>query len=115
MLAGTTFLQYLQEKYGDKVKVNTYSSEQTAFLDLTSGRIDAVMGDTPLVKTWLKQHSNDYEIVGQPVTDQKYFGKGYGIAVRKGNTQLVDQLNQAIKAIQDDGTYKKIEEQYFGG
>ncbi len=114
VLAGATFLQYLQEKYGTAVKVNTYASEQTAFLDLTSGRIDAVMGDTPLVKTWLKQHNDDYAIVGQPINDAKYFGQGYGIAVRKGNTQLVDQLNQAIKAIKDDGTYKKIEEQYFG-
>lgn len=114
VLAGSTFLPYLQEKYAGAVKINTYASEQTAFLDLTSGRIDAVMGDTPLVKTWLKQHEAEYEIIGQPINDEKYFGKGYGIAVRKGNTQLVQQLNQGIKAIQADGSYKKIETQYFG-
>lgn len=114
VLASSTFIPYLQEKYGNKVKINTYASEQTAFLDLTSGRIDAVMGDTPLIKTWLKQHEKDYALVGQPISDEKYFGKGYGLAVCKGNTKLVDQLNAAIKAIQANGTYNKIETKYFG-
>lgn len=110
---GTTLSQYLQDTYGDKVKVNTYASEESAFLDLTSGRVDAVMGDTPLVDTWLKKNADKYALVGQPVTSEKYFGKGYGIAVKKGNVDLLNKLNTALAAIKADGTYDKIVKQYF--
>lgn len=111
---GTTLSQYLQDTYGNKIKVNTYASEESAFLDLTSGRVDAVMGDTPLIDAWLKKNSDKYTVVGQPVTSEKYFGKGYGIAVKKGNADLLNKLNAALAAIKADGTYNKIVKQYFG-
>lgn len=113
---GTTFGQYLQAKYDNKVKVNTYASEEAAFLDLTSGRINAVMGDTPLIMAWLQKngHANDYAIVGQPINDKKYFGQGYGIAVKKGNEQLLQQLNKALAAIKANGDYDKILQKYLG-
>ncbi|QLH44016.1 MAG: transporter substrate-binding domain-containing protein [Coxiellaceae bacterium] len=114
VLSGATFAPYLQAKYGNSVKVNSYDSEQTAFLDLTAGRIDAVMGDTPLIKHWLQTHQEQYEIVGQPIDDEKYFGRGYAIAVRKGNKALLNQLNQALAAIKANGTLQKINQQYFG-
>ena len=111
---GTTLSQYLQDTYGSKVKVNTYASEESAFLDLTSGRVDAVMGDTPLIATWLKKNNDKYTLVGQAVTSEKYFGQGYGIAVKKGNADLLKQLNDALAAIKADGSYDKIVKQYFG-
>ena len=111
---GTTLAEYLQNTYGDSVKVNTYTSEESAFLDLTSGRIDAVMGDTPLITAWQKKSADGYVIVGQPLHDPKYFGKGYGIAVKKGNKELLAKLNKAIAEIKADGTYEKIVKQYFG-
>ena len=36
-----------------------------------------------------------------------------GIAVRKGDAELVGKLNAAIDAIRADGTYKRIEGKYF--
>jgi arginine transport system substrate-binding protein len=111
--AGTTMQSYLQKKYGNSVKVNTYASEQAAFLDLTTGRIDAVMGDTPLIVKWLQQHTKDYMLIGEPIRDENYFGKGYGIAVRKGNQELLNKLNAAIEAIKNDGTQQRLINQYF--
>lgn len=112
---GNTFIQYLQNKYNEKVNVNTYASAQSAFLDLTSGRIDGVMGDTPLIAQWLKnQNNNNYAMVGSQISDEKYFGKGYGIAIKKDNTTLQSKLNQAISEIKTDGTYNNIVKKYFG-
>jgi arginine/ornithine transport system substrate-binding protein len=45
--------------------------------------------------------------------DPKYFGIGAGVAMRKGDTQLRDKINQAIKDIRANGTYQKIAKQYF--
>lgn len=115
-LSGSTFPQYLHTRYGTDVRVTTYASEETAFFDLTSGRIDAVMGDTPLIQTWLKKNNNatKYAIVGAPIDDPNFFGKGYGIAVKKGNTALIETLNAALAAIKNNGAYDKIVQQYFG-
>lgn len=111
----TTYDYYVQGTYGNQVTINRYGSIQDAFLDLQSGRVDAVFGDTPIMQTWLKNPANTaYAIIDQPVSDPKYFNSGYGFAVKKGNTELLNQLNNGIKAIKADGTFAKINQQYFG-
>lgn len=113
--SGTTSAQYLQERYGTTIQMMTYPDEEAAFADLLKGRIDAVMEDTPAAQHWLQESGKDqYVLVGQPITDEKYFGKGYGIAVRKGNASLLNQLNQAIDKIKASGTYDGIVKKYFG-
>lgn len=113
--SGTTFIQYLNDTYGKAVTVNTYASEEAAFLDLTSGRILAVMGDTPIIMTWLKKQTpGAYVLIGKPIDNQKYFGQGYGIAVRKGDNALLQQLNQALDIIKKNGVYNNIVQKYFG-
>jgi len=113
---GSTFATYLQEKYGSQVTIKTYASIQDAFLDLNAGRLDAVIADTPIAQAWLKQNDNskNYSIVDKPVIDPVYFGTGYGIAVKKDNTELLAALNKALATIKANGTYAKITKEYFG-
>lgn len=113
---GTTFPKYLLDKYAGKVSVKNYVSTQDAFLDLKSGRIDAVLTDTPIAKMWLQENNNQqsYSIVDQPIIDHDYFGAGFAIAVKKGNKQLLDQLNRGLTQIKNDGTYQQIAKKYFG-
>lgn len=110
---GTTFDAYLEKVYGSDVKIKRYPSEQDAFLDLESGRVDAVMGDTPLLKAWVLKNSQKYALVNQ-MSSVKYFSAGHGIAVKKGNKKLQKALNKALLAIKADGTYGKIVSKYFG-
>jgi polar amino acid transport system substrate-binding protein len=37
----------------------------------------------------------------------------YGVAVRKGNTELLQKINTGLAAIKADGTWQKIHDQYF--
>ena len=50
---------------------------------------------------------------GHDFNDPKWFGEGVGIDVRKGDNDLREKLNAAIKQIRADGTYKKINAKYF--
>ncbi|TIU22091.1 MAG: transporter substrate-binding domain-containing protein, partial [Mesorhizobium sp.] len=45
--------------------------------------------------------------------DIEIHGPGAGIAVRKGDTELVNQFNKAIDAIRANGKYKEINDKYF--
>ena len=108
---GTTHQKYLQDKHPD-IKVVAYDSYQNAILDMKSGRLDGVFGDSAVVNQWLKTNS-DLASVGEHVTDADYFGTGLGIAVRKGNDGLREKLNQALAALKANGTWQKINQQWF--
>ncbi len=112
----TTYDYYLQANYPNVVRISRYGSIQDAFLDLQSGRIDAVFGDTPIILEWLKNPANKatYSTVGGPITDAKFFSQGYGFAIKKGNSDLLNQLNQGLNAIKANGEYQKIVDMYFG-
>jgi arginine transport system substrate-binding protein len=111
----STFEKYIQDKYAGKVSIKSYASIQDAFLDLISGRVDIVLADTPIALAWLKQNDNSkqYGIVDKPIVDHQYFGSGYGIAVNKNATDLLNALNKALAAIKANGTYDKIVKKYF--
>nr|WP_310616229.1 arginine ABC transporter substrate-binding protein [Pantoea cypripedii] len=108
---GTTHQKYLLDQHPEVVAV-AYDSYQNAILDLKNGRLDGVFGDTAVVNQWLKTNA-DLAPVGAHVTDARYFGTGLGIAVRKGNTELRDQLNSALVAIKANGTYQQINQKWF--
>ncbi|WP_237385285.1 arginine ABC transporter substrate-binding protein [Xenorhabdus sp. Sc-CR9] len=108
---GTTHQKYLMEQHKE-IKTVPYDSYQNAILDLKNGRIDAVFGDTAVVNEWLKKNK-ELSTVGDKVTDKNYFGTGLGIAVRKGNTELLDKLNKALAEVKQDGSYDTIYKKWF--
>lgn len=108
---GTTHQKFITDKHPE-IKTSPYDSYQNAKLDLQSGRIDAVFGDTAVVTEWLKDGSN-LAPVGDKVTDKDYFGTGLGIAVRQGNTELQTKLNAALAKLKQDGTYQAIYDKWF--
>lgn len=110
---GTTHQKYIMEQLKDMSTV-PYDNYQSAILDLQSGRIDAVFGDTAVADEWLKAKGNEnLAVVGDKVTDPEYFGIGLGIAVRKGNKDLQDKLNKAMSEVKADGTYDVIYKKWF--
>lgn len=108
---GTTHQKYLTDKHPEITTV-PYDSYQNAILDLKSGRVDAVFGDTAVVNDWLKQNA-ELAAVGDKVTDKDYFGTGLGIAVRQQNTELQGKFNAALDKIKQDGTYETIYKKWF--
>ncbi|MDG9881547.1 ABC transporter substrate-binding protein [Pseudomonas sp. GD04058] len=100
---------WLEDTYGSDVDVKLYDTQENAYLDLTSGRVDALLADKYVNYDWLKSEAGkNYEFKGEPVVESDQIG----IAVRKGDP-LKDKLNAALKEIIADGTYKKINDKYF--
>lgn len=92
-----------------------YSSQNEVFLDLASGRLDATLADSVNIDDgFLKTDSGKgFAFVGPDFTDEKFFGEGQGIAVRKGDKALADKISAAILAIRANGKYKAVQDKYF--
>jgi len=111
----------IQEKYAKSelskagADVVSYDSTQQSYLDLKSGRLDAVVVDKfegrgGFIDT---PEGKGFAFVGPDLTDVRYFGTGAGIAVRKEDGDLRDRFNVALKAIRANGTWKKVADKYF--
>ncbi|MDP8080206.1 transporter substrate-binding domain-containing protein [Phocoenobacter skyensis] len=103
---GSTYQEYLIKK-GSQYKLKPYSTLQNAVLDLKNGRIDMIFGDTPVLSKWLETEDS-ITLTDKKVKDKDFFGIGYGIAVNKSNTTLLEKLNTALKTVKENGTLDKI-------
>ncbi|OCG26679.1 arginine ABC transporter substrate-binding protein [Gilliamella sp. wkB108] len=108
---GTTYSKYLNEKYPD-MKAVSYDSYQFAFLDLKAKRIDAIVASSFVAGDWLRK-DNDIAALGDKITDHDFFGEGLGIAVRKGNDQLLNQFNQTLDKLKKNGDLEAIYKKWF--
>lgn len=92
-----------------------YGTQEEVFQDLVSGRIDAQLSDSinSLDGFLNTDNGKDYEFVGDDQTDPACYGDGAGVTVRKGDDELKTAINAAIAEIREDGTYEKINSQYF--
>ncbi|MGV6817572.1 MAG: ABC transporter substrate-binding protein [Thiotrichales bacterium] len=106
----TVSSQYLEDHYRKTADVKVYDTQEAAFLDLKSGRLDAVLVDAYPGYDWLQKAENsDFGFIGDKIDiDDKI-----GIAIRKGEGELKEKFNQALKAILENGTYEKINAKYF--
>ena len=99
--AGTTGELYVQENVKD-VQLKSFKTGIDAALDLKNGAIDAIILDELPAKEIVKRNS-DLMIV-----DTEFAVEQYAIAVKKGNTELLDAINKVISVIKIDGTYESL-------
>jgi polar amino acid transport system substrate-binding protein len=82
--------------------------------DLAGGALDAAMDSRIVLDAWLRTDAGQCcRILGPIKPDPAIHGEGAGIAVRKGDTDLVQRFNAALAAIRTNGTYKRINDKYF--
>ncbi len=93
------------------VKLKTYDEIGLAFEDLINGRIDGVVADTPVAADYALQNE-DYKgklkIVGEPFTEEYY-----GIAVRKGNSEVLAFINEGLDKVLNTETYEHVEKKWL--
>ena len=111
---GTIHQDFMEAHYPD-TELMLYGTQDEAFLDLTSGRLDAVMADSVAVRNGFLRtpEGEGYAQLGDTHFDPEIHGTGAGIGIRKGEDELRERLNAAIEAIRADGTYEEIAGKYF--
>lgn len=107
---GTTGSFEANAIYGseDHPNIKQLRRANEAFMELKSKRADVVIIDKPVAENYIN-HLGGMKILGQPFTNEQY-----GIAVKKGNTQLMDKINSALATMKDNGDYDAIFKKWFG-
>ncbi|NLO84522.1 MAG: basic amino acid ABC transporter substrate-binding protein [Clostridiales bacterium] len=107
---GTTG-QVTAETFTAVENVSAFAKAIDAVTDLKNGKIDAVIVDLPVAKNILTA-MNDATLI---MLDIEFEAENYGIAIKKGNAELVESINATLARITEDGTLDAITAKYFEG
>jgi ABC-type amino acid transport substrate-binding protein/nitrogen-specific signal transduction histidine kinase len=94
-----------------QIKIIEYDSVEESLQSLLDHKVDALIANT-LTVNYLCNENNSTDlvkIVGNSLNEKKY-----AIAVEKDNTILLNQLNEGLKEIQENGMYDIIYRKWFG-
>ena len=109
---GTTGDKYCTNEEGtSEIKVGSverYNKGMDAVSDLIAGRIDAVVIDDFPAQKFVEKNSDKIAKLNDMLTSEQY-----AIAVKKGNTELVDLINETLKEMKDSGDLQKIFDKYL--
>jgi len=111
----TTHDSFITAEYGESVEIKRYGTQDEAYLDAIAGRVDLLLADSIAMDDgFLKtDKGKGWEFVGPGLNEEKYFGVGAGIAVRKSDGELAKLFSLAIKVIRSNGVYHMINGKYF--
>ncbi len=107
VVKASTYLELANDITGED-NVVTYDSDIVALQDLTTGRIDAVITDLLVGFTAMEESGLGIKPVGDVLEQDEM-----GIAVQKGDTELLDAINAALEEMIADGTYEAISLRWF--
>jgi polar amino acid transport system substrate-binding protein len=110
--SSSVYLNYAEKLLGGS-NIKAYGSVEDMLADLANGRLDAVNDDLIVIDQFLKSSQGACcKLLGAVAHDPSIHGEGAGIALRKGDP-MVARFNTALKAIRDNGIYRKINDSYF--
>ncbi len=88
-------------------EVVQYDSGTEAVLALSQGKINAVIIDNEPAKKYIEKYDN------LVIIDEEYTYEEYAMCIAKGNTELTAKINEALDALEKDGTLKAIIDKYI--
>jgi len=103
---GTNYEQWVRANVPG-ADVRTYDDDPTKFADLNNGRTDAILIDRPAALEYAKKAPKTVA-AGEAFSRQES-----GIALRKGEPELLAAVNKALDELRADGTLEKLSKKYF--
>lgn len=102
---GTTGDKYVSDTKG--VNCVPFDKGTLAVMDLANGKIDAVVIDEEPAKRMVKAQT------GLKILDVPFVEEEYAIAVKKGDAELQQAINETLAEIKSNGKYDEIYAKYF--
>ena len=104
---GTTGDIYCTDDFGD-ANVSRYPKIVDGVQAMKTGAIDACVVDDQVAKAVVASDASSFKILESPYAEEEY-----AIAIKKGNTDLLDKINKAIDEMIANGELKAIVDKYI--
>ena len=101
--------QFASERIEGVRRIDKYDTTPLAVQAVMQRSADAAVIDLAVAVELAKEFPGQIQVVGQPFTVEYY-----GIAVRKGRTELLRAINRALAQIKADGTYDRLYQTWIG-
>ncbi len=105
---GTTGDTYCTENV-EGAEISRMSKGMDAVADLIRGSIDAVVIDNYPATKLVEKNAEQVKMLDEALTEEEY-----GLAVKKGNQELLDVVNETLAEIKENGELDAILESYLG-
>ncbi|APU17972.1 MULTISPECIES: ABC transporter substrate-binding protein [Actinoalloteichus] len=105
---GAAFVEEYNAEHGNPIELVYYTNLSALTQSLRSDETDGVVSDNGPLHQFAEVY-RDTEVVAEFDTDEQY-----GLAVRKGNTELLDVVNRVLEEARTDGRYEEIHLRWFG-
>ncbi|USG65308.1 basic amino acid ABC transporter substrate-binding protein [Brevibacillus ruminantium] len=108
----TTGGEVVKKAFGDTYQgLKEYDDMPSAVDDFFNGRVEAVIGDNGVIQYYVKKiQDKKFKLI----KDDSFEKENYGIMVKKGNTEIMNKINEGLKKIKENGKLEEIRNQYFG-
>lgn len=93
----------------DKVNASEFPDNVLALTDLKTKRLDAVIIDEVVARYYMSKEQGTFKLLDESLAPEQY-----GIGVKKGNEELLNQLQKALDELNADGTAAEISTKWFG-
>lgn len=103
---GTTGEEFVEEK-AEAGEIREYPQGPDAVGALKTGTVDAVVIDIPVAENAVEA-GGGLEISAAIPTEEEY-----GFAVAEDDKELLEELNEGLEEVIEDGTYAKMYEKWF--
>ncbi len=107
---GTIFADVIKDSNFSNVQIITYNSTPQLIDALSEGNVDFVLQDALSAQYWAAEFP-EFTTFGKPFI----YGYGFGIAVNKNDSELLQQINNALLEFEKSGQFKKTYERYAPG
>ncbi len=89
------------------VDLKQFTKATDAVLSVVNGQADAMIIDNAPAEAYVAANE------GLKILDESFADEDYAIAVKKGNTELLDKINAALENLEKSGELQKIVDKYI--
>lgn len=107
-VSGSTPAQKIKDEFPG-VQLQQYDTYSACIEALKNGAVDAVTTDETILAGYAAQDPGAFKVVGEQFSEERY-----GIGLKKGDTELCNQITDAIKKMEADGQWTAAWDENMG-
>ena len=115
-LQGSTQEVYARQVLaGQGIKIVAYADQEQVYADLVAGRLHASLQDAQQAQSGFMRTAQGAGFVLGPPIESALMPSKSAIGIAKGNHALKALLDKGLAALHAEGTYARLQDQYFPG